>query len=188
MKYYGKEKCRILKEIRAEIARKNDIEWVVSECKHQGNCKGTCPRCEQEVRQLEEALARREALGKKVAVVGISASIALSVTGCSDSVFDQVAGGLLPPDGAETAAQTHKAVIEGEMLPPMGDFDPETLEVTAGVPMVPETDDVTMGEPMYPETETSKETETEEETETDGETWPQDMDMGEVPEEVGTCE
>ena len=46
MKYYGKEKCRILKEIRAEIARANDIEWVVSECKHKGNCKGTCPKCE----------------------------------------------------------------------------------------------------------------------------------------------
>ena len=54
MKYYGKEKCRILKQIRAEIARENDIEWVVSECKHKGNCKGTCPKCEQEVRQLEE--------------------------------------------------------------------------------------------------------------------------------------
>ena len=45
MKYYGKEKCRILKEIRAEIARQNDIEWVTSECKHKGNCKGTCPKC-----------------------------------------------------------------------------------------------------------------------------------------------
>ena len=74
MKYYGKEKCRILKQIRAEIAKANDIEWVVSECKHKGNCKGTCPKCEQEVRQLEAALAKREALGKTVAVVGISAS------------------------------------------------------------------------------------------------------------------
>ena len=78
MKYYGKEKCRILKEIRAEIARQNDIEWVVSECKHQGNCKGTCPKCEQEVRQLEKALAKREALGKKVAVVGARLPNALS--------------------------------------------------------------------------------------------------------------
>ncbi len=29
MKYYGKEKCRILKEIRAEIARQNGIAWTV---------------------------------------------------------------------------------------------------------------------------------------------------------------
>ena len=108
MKYYGKEKCRILKEIRAEIARQNDIEWVVSECKHKGNCKGTCPKCEQEVRQLEAALAKREALGKTVAVVGISASIALSVTGCVNP-FPQ------PTDGV-----------------PMGDvMPPETEDQTA---------------------------------------------------------
>ena len=93
MKYYGKEKCRILKEIRAEIAKANDIEWVVSECKHQGNCKGTCPKCEQEVRQLEAALARREALGKTVAVVGISAAISLSVTGCANP-FSQTTDGV----------------------------------------------------------------------------------------------
>ena len=45
MKYYGKEKCRILKEIRAEIAKQNDIEWVVSECKHQDRstaCSYSC--------------------------------------------------------------------------------------------------------------------------------------------------
>ena len=115
MKYYGKEKCRILKEIRAEIARANDIEWVVSECKHKGNCKGTCPKCEQEVRQLEAALAKREALGKSVAVVGISASIALSVTGCVNP-FPRPTDGVPPVDGEilpeTTAAETFE-VIEG---------------------------------------------------------------------------
>ena len=104
MKYYGKEKCRILKQIRAEIAKQNDIDWVVSECKHQGNCKGTCPKCEQEVRELEMALAKREALGKSVAVVGISASIALSVTGCVNPFPNSTSGVDMP--------------VEGEMLPP----------------------------------------------------------------------
>ena len=42
MKYYGKEKCRILKEIRAEIARQNGISWTVESCAHKGNCRGTC--------------------------------------------------------------------------------------------------------------------------------------------------
>lgn len=106
MKYYGKEKCRILKEIRAEIARQNDIEWVVSECKHQGNCKGTCPKCEQEVRELEKALAKREALGKKVAVVGVSASIALSVTGCVNPLFRPTAGEPIPETGDSTTPNT----------------------------------------------------------------------------------
>ena len=53
----GKEKCKALKEIRRQIAEKNDIEFVVSECKHQGDCKGTCPKCEAEVRYLERELA-----------------------------------------------------------------------------------------------------------------------------------
>ncbi len=104
-KYYGKEKCRILKQIRAEIARQNDIEWVVSECKHQGDCRGTCPKCEQEVRQLEAALARRETLGKRVAVVGISAGIALSVSGC-ENPFAQRDGEMLAGIMPETETQS----------------------------------------------------------------------------------
>ncbi len=139
-KYYGKEKCRILKQIRAEIARQNDIEWVVSECKHQGNCRGTCPRCEYEVRQLEEALARREALGKRVAVVGISAGIALSVSGCANP-FQEIEGDMLPPE-SETeqvevlggkpmaAPESETEILDGEVL--MGDpvLPPESEEMT----------------------------------------------------------
>lgn len=148
MKYYGKEKCRILKQIRAEIARENDIEWVVSECKHKGNCKGTCPKCEQEVRQLEDALAKREALGKTVAVVGISASIALSVTGCVNP-FPQPTDGVpmgdvMPP---ETSAEETYIAIDGEMIPP-----PETETACdlplAGVP-VEETEEPLMGDVVW---------------------------------------
>lgn len=84
MEYYGKRKCRILKEIRAEIAKQNDIEWVVDECRHKGDCKGTCPKCEAEVVRLEKELARRQALGKAVAVVGVSAAMTLSLAACDD--------------------------------------------------------------------------------------------------------
>ena len=152
MKYYGKEKCRILKEIRAEIAKANDIEWVVAECKHKGNCKGTCPKCEQEVRQLEAALAKREALGKKVAVVGISASIALSVTGCVNP-FPQPTDGVpmgdvMPPEtedqtACDTAIQGVEIQTEqGELIVPG-----EEPETTA------EWEDELMGEPTEEMTE-----------------------------------
>ena len=147
MKYYGKEKCRILKEIRAEIAKANDIEWVVSECKHQGNCKGTCPKCEQEVRQLEDALAKREALGKTVAVVGISASIALSVTGCINPFPQTTAGEPMPPAGEmppETTAEETYIAIAGEELPP--ETEPVYDLPTAGVPIEEVTDEVLMGD------------------------------------------
>ena len=42
----GKEVCRTLKEIRAGIARQNDIPWETEECGFKGECRGTCPRCE----------------------------------------------------------------------------------------------------------------------------------------------
>ena len=52
----GKSKCKILKDIRRQIAADNDIEFVTSECKYQGECTGTCPKCEAEVRYLEQEL------------------------------------------------------------------------------------------------------------------------------------
>ena len=86
----GKEKCRALKEIRGQIARENDIPFAVSQCTYQGECRGTCPKCEAELRYLERELAIRKGLGKAVAVVGISASVFAGLTACSpmDSVQD----------------------------------------------------------------------------------------------------
>ena len=49
---FGKKKCKILKEIRKKIAEENDIPYVTRECTHKGECSGTCPRCEQELREL----------------------------------------------------------------------------------------------------------------------------------------
>ena len=69
----GKEVCRTLKEIRAEIARQNDIPWETEECGFKGECRGTCPRCEAEVRQLEEALAKRRRQRRRVTLRGIAA-------------------------------------------------------------------------------------------------------------------
>lgn len=44
----GKQTCKILKEIRRQIAEANDIEFVTSECRYKGDCLGTCPKCEAE--------------------------------------------------------------------------------------------------------------------------------------------
>jgi len=71
----GKEKCKMLKQIRMEIAKENDIQMVIEECTHQGRCKGTCPRCEAEVAYLEAQLEKRKSLGKAVCVAGISAAM-----------------------------------------------------------------------------------------------------------------
>lgn len=78
----GKEKCKALKEIRQKIAEENDIAYVVSECSHKGECKGTCPKCEAEVRYLERELARKEKLGKTIAVAGVALSVCTGLTAC----------------------------------------------------------------------------------------------------------
>lgn len=53
----GKAKCDILREIREEIARQTDsFELPPHNCTHIGGCKGTCPRCENEMDMLRDEL------------------------------------------------------------------------------------------------------------------------------------
>lgn len=77
----GKHKCETLKKIRQMIADRNGIDYHTTECKFQGNCSGTCPKCEAELRYLEDQLRRKESAGKKVAVAGLALGISL-VTSC----------------------------------------------------------------------------------------------------------
>jgi len=77
----GRHTCNTLKAIRKQIAEANEIEYEPRECTHEGDCAGTCPACEAEVRYLEGELSKRKGLGKKVAVVGIAAGMA-SLTSC----------------------------------------------------------------------------------------------------------
>lgn len=69
----GKQTCKILKEIRRKIAVANDIVLATSECRYKGDCLGTCPKCEAEVRYLEQQLRKRQLAGKLVNLAGISA-------------------------------------------------------------------------------------------------------------------
>lgn len=79
----GKAKCKALKEIRRQIAETNDIPYAVSQCTYQGDCKGTCPKCEAELKYLERELALRQSLGKAVAVTGISVGVCAALTACT---------------------------------------------------------------------------------------------------------
>ena len=106
----GKSKCKILKDIRKQIAKENDIEFITSECKYQGDCLGTCPKCEAEVRYLEEELKKRKSAGKKIAVAGIAAAFTLTATSCNefiDSVLNYGTTAGVPEMSHET--------VDGEM-------------------------------------------------------------------------
>ena len=74
----GKQICSYLKSVRREVAAANGIDLEIPDCTFEGECPGTCPRCEAEVRQLEQALSQRQSLSQKVAFVGVAMGLALS--------------------------------------------------------------------------------------------------------------
>ena len=108
---HGKQVCKILKDIRKQIAEENDIEFITSECKHQGDSAGTCPKCEAELKYLESQLARRSASGFPARLAGIAigfAAVAPAFTSCDwmtkgDMVPPQVDGEMELPLGGDPA-------------------------------------------------------------------------------------
>ena len=78
----GKNICKVLKDVRRKVARENDIPLEIPECTFDGECRGTCPRCETEVRYLEQELRKRKSLGKAVTIAGIALS-SMVAAGCS---------------------------------------------------------------------------------------------------------
>ncbi|MGI5874354.1 MAG: hypothetical protein ACOX8R_06820 [Bacillota bacterium] len=137
----GREKCRILKQIRAEIAAANDIALVIEECPHKGECKGTCPRCEAEVRYLERELAKREKRHKRVAVAGISAALTLTMAGCAAAadgepepppspvpVTEELTGDVIAP-GSDLGDDLGGAVAPDDTTDP---FDEGSAVITDG--------------------------------------------------------
>lgn len=71
----GKTICRMLKAIRQQVADANGISYTPCECHHKGDCLGTCPACEAEVKYLEQQLDLRRQLGKAAVIIGVSASL-----------------------------------------------------------------------------------------------------------------
>ena len=115
--FKGKRTCKILKEIRKQIAQNNDIEFVTSECKHQGDCLGTCPKCEAEVRYLERELEKRQKLGRTIAVAGLAVALTTSTVGCDEllDIIHPPLGGA-PLDPVEEELYGDPDVLRGEEI------------------------------------------------------------------------
>ena len=75
----GKSTCKLLKSIRQQIADANGISYQPKECHHEGDCAGTCPACEEEIRYLEHELKARKGNGFGMKVAGIAAGICATV-------------------------------------------------------------------------------------------------------------
>ena len=81
MKPNGKSICAALKQVRKRVADTNGIVYAPKECHFEGNCNGTCPACEAEVRYLEHQLNLLRKAGKAVTVMGVALGMAFT-TGC----------------------------------------------------------------------------------------------------------
>ena len=126
----GKQTCKILKEIRKQIAAENDIKLVIEECTYQGDCKGTCPKCEAEVRYLERELEKRQRMGKAAIFAGMTIGTAITAAGCGPLVQPN-AGMPMDPNDTVVATDTLKNdsvdepyLLEGDVVAP----EPDTIE------------------------------------------------------------
>lgn len=79
----GKKVCQELKAVRQKIADANSIDYTPNVCYHKGDCPGSCPACEEEVRYLEQQLSLRRSLGKAVVLAGLGLSVASCFSSCS---------------------------------------------------------------------------------------------------------
>ena len=121
----GKKKCKILREIRQKIADENDIPFVTEECRFKGDCKGTCPRCEAELRYLEQQLEKRRALGKKVTVSALALGMAASLGGCRNIVTNHLEG--------DVPMSTEMTPLEGDVTAPEETSHGETESTETGL-------------------------------------------------------
>ena len=118
----GKHICETLKGIRRDIAAANDIEYQPTECTHEGDCAGTCPKCEQETRWLERQLRNRQALGKAVTIAGLSVALG-AMSSCHPKIF-QPDGMVMPPPENGNNISTPIKTNNGGNTPPSARITP----------------------------------------------------------------
>ena len=130
----GKRTCEVLKAVRLEIAKANDIQYAPRECHHEGPCAGTCPACEAEVKYLEQQLQVRRMLGRAVMLTGIAVGLT-SLTACgqnklpngcdNDSTETELAGDVEDVDGMmEMPEPEEEEVVRGKMPAPVDTIRP----------------------------------------------------------------
>lgn len=129
----GKKICNLLKSIRKEIAQVNHIEYEMDDCPFQGDCKGTCPKCEAEVRYIETQLSLRQKAGKVIKIAGVATSF-LALSACQSSGSEAPQKLVQCEDRIDEGLKADELVEEIPMpAPPEPPAPPEFLEsITMG--------------------------------------------------------
>ncbi len=131
----GKKICNQLKAVRQQIADENGIPFELKECTHTGDCRGTCPRCEAEVRYLERELSRRLSVGKAATVAGLTLSlVACGGSGGSTLATDTpLPGDTSLPASGDDSLDDDSLYVEGlEDEPEVSKSTEPLLEVVCG--------------------------------------------------------
>lgn len=138
----GKNICKQLKKIRKEIAESNDIPLEQPECTYKGECQGTCPRCDSEVRYLEQELSRKGKLGAAI----VAASLTLAACEPSGKMIE---GDVMAPiDSMDTIQQSDtNSTADKTDKPVLTDIDLPDVIITEGICIPNETDIDTFPEP-----------------------------------------
>lgn len=111
------------------MARENDIPLETRECTHEGDCRGTCPYCEAEVRYIEQELSKRRSLGKAVTVAGIAVS-SMMMGGCHSS-SPKLQGEVGMSESAtdtESLYDTREASEQEDSIPRPGQLEPYEIQ------------------------------------------------------------
>lgn len=119
----GKDKCELLKAIRRQIAEQYGLEYNPTECHHKGECAGTCPRCDAELKDLQLQLEEK----------------GIRDIDLNETMRDKVDKFIQPSVRDEEDIQ----IIQGDMRPPEGTLRLQGMPVPpedrlpAGIPVVP---------------------------------------------------
>ncbi len=136
----GRKICNTLKEIRQRIADANEIEYTPNECRHEGDCAGTCPACESEMRYLEGELGKRQRMGRAIMVAGLGVGMAglMSLTSCHKTTSPSGNGADLRGDVPDTMSKTCNGhdheMLAGDVVADSSFITPSNLKDDDPVP------------------------------------------------------
>lgn len=131
MKHLGKKKCEVLRQVRKKIADANGIDYTPHECNHEGDCAGTCPACEQEVRYIEGQLQRMRKAGRAAVVVGAALGISALGSSCNRMLGPHQVVGLVPyhVDSIDVPPPEIETELEGDVVAEVDTVQSDTAAV-----------------------------------------------------------
>ena len=103
----NKAKCKELKQMRKEMAEQLGVLLHQRECTYEGFCTGTCPKCKQEEKILNEAIKQQKKQGKNLvtstryAAAGIVLAATVTLSGCGKEQTEILTGDVAYPENED---------------------------------------------------------------------------------------